>query len=251
MSVFWALVINDLKLKRRSILHASVWTKFYFSVAIVIGFGGNTWGILRGVNKLDYYLLFAPFLIYFPFGYSMSSISYEWQNETIGWWLTLPYSRTFLLSAKWVASFLRFVKTIVLIFAVVIVLELEAILLRPDLYTVQHLFRDLQFDTIGACYIILLSPLAILVGVTIAIVRRSHWKPASPLFWVGFILLSNVYSVKALGLTPQSAPNGYPTQGIHLSMSGNGLLTTLLISLVASALLFAFSTYILDRHVEV
>lgn len=253
MNAFWALVRNDLQLKKRTIHQVSAWTKFYFGIAIIIGLGGYTWGIIQGFLTWEYYYLaFLPFLIFLPFAYSISMTSKEWRNGTMGWWLTLPYPRSFLLSAKCLASFLHFVKSMVLIVAVVIVLQLEAILIRPDLFTVQQLFRDLQFGAIDSLWeIILFSPLSILVGIVMAIVRRSHLKPALPLFWVGFMLLANVYPAKALGLTPQNAPAGYPIQGLHISMSGNGFITTLLFSLVVSALLFAFSTYILDRHVEV
>lgn len=109
----------------------------------------------------------------------------------------------------------------------------------------------LQLGAISASWNIMISPLMILLGVTLAILKRSHWKPALPLFWVSYILIINLYFNKFLKFTTEHAPNGYSPLGISLNMSSYTYLTIFLISLVVSALLFLLSTYLLNRHLEV
>lgn len=251
MNVFWALVSNDLMLKKRTSSQFSVWTKLYLGIAIVIGLGGYTWSLLQGFIALNYIFSFIPFLIITSFGVSMSIIGSEWQNDTAGWWLSLPYSRNFLLGAKCTASFLRFIQSMLIILVVGLALALEAILIKPDLYTMQQLFGGLQLGIQNAFWNILLSPIAILLGVTLAIVKQSHWKPALPLFWISFILMINLYFNKFLNFATENAPNDNPPLGISINMSSNNYLALILVAFTLSALLFAISSYLLDRHVEV
>ena len=138
-----------------------------------------------------------------------------------------------------------------IILVVGLALALEAILIKPDLYTMQQLFGGLQLGILNAFWNILISPLLIFLGVTLAIVKRSHWKPASPLFWLSFILMINLYFSKFLNFATENAPNGYPPLGISINMSSNNYLALILVAFALSALLFAISSYLLDRHVEV
>lgn len=251
MSVFWALVNNDLMLKKRKRSQFSVWTKFYLGIAIVIGLGGYTWSLLQGFIDLNALFSFIPFMIIIPFGVSLSIISSEWQQDTTGWWLSLPYSRGFLLGAKCTTSYLRFVLSMLIILVVGIALALEAIMIKPDLYTMQQLLGGLQLGILNAFWNILISPLPILLGVTLAIVKRSHWRPASPLFWLSFILIINLYFNRFLNFATENAPSGYPPLGISLKISSNDYLAAILVGFALSTLLFAISSYLLDRHVEV
>jgi uncharacterized membrane protein YczE len=82
-------------------------------------------------------------------------------------------------------------------------------------------------------------------------VTRSHWIPSVLLFWIGLGLLVNLYVAKALGLSPLSAPSVHLEQGYYLSVNESDFSTIAFIVLAVSALLFAFSVYVLDRHVEV
>ena len=103
-------------------------------------------------------------------------------------------------------------------------------------------------------WLLIISPFSIALGALIVIITRSHWAPASSLSLagVGFGLLINLNVAKAFGISPLSKlSTRHLEQGYFLSVSGNNFFPTLLISLTISALLFAFSVYVLKYHVEV
>lgn len=252
MKVLLALINNDYKVfgkgysRDRPLLEFSY--SFLANVLIMVGLGWVTsqgfinpgfitWGLLSSI----------------PFGVSISLLNKEWQEGTTGWWLTLPYSRSLLLSAKCVASFLL----VLVIYAFTLAFTILVRFIKnstqpafvPDIQlldTFQHFAKDLT-------WMLMISPFSILLGALMVIIVRSHWVPKfSPFWgWVGIGFGGNLYVVNALGHSPLSASSVHLKQGYFSSVNGSIFFTTLLVTLAVSAFLFAFSVYVLDRHVEV
>lgn len=248
MKVFLALVRNDSKFEKGDLRRKTLLNSIYFGITYALAIGGFLWADHQGFINGGF--LMWCFLISIPFANSSYLLNKEWQEGTTGWWLTLPYSRSFLLSAKCVASFLRVLKMYAILFATTQIMTLYNNSTRPNFLPHPQLLDVLQACAKDLTWLLIISPFSILLGALMVIITRSHWVPVSPLFWVSFGLLTNLYVANAIGLSPLNAPPVYLEQGYYLSMNGSDFYTTVLIVLAISAILFAFSVYVLDRHVE-
>lgn len=251
MKVFLALVRNDSKFGKAD---PSLLNRIYFGVALGLGQIGLTWATHQGFINSGFVMW--CFLISIPYVTASYLLNKEWQERTTGWWLTLPYSRSLLLSAKCVASFWRVLKIYAILFATtLIMMSLYNSMLPNFLRDQQPQFLDLlQACAKDLSWLLIISPFSILLGALMVIMARSHWLPATSLFWAGFGLgfLANLYVAMALGFSSLSTPsNLHLEQGYFLSVNESDFFTTLVISLTISALLFVFSVYLLRRHVEV
>lgn len=249
MNVFLALVRNDSKLENGDRRQRSLLNSIYFGIALALGSGGLTWATHQGFINGGFMLW--CFLISIPYVDSSYLLNKEWQEETTGWWLTLPYSRSLLLSAKCAASFWRVLKMYAILFAATQIMALVLNSTLPDFIPHPQLLDLLQVCAKDLTWLFIISPFSIILGALMVILTRSYWAPESRLSLLGLGLLANLYVAKALGLSPLSAPSVQLEQGYFLSVNGSDFFTPLLISLAVSALLFAFSVYILKHHVEV
>jgi len=249
MKVFWALVRNDSKFEKRDPRRSSFLNFLSCSIVCALGLGGFLWADGQGFFNVGF--IMWCFLISTPFGYSIYLLNKEWQAGTIGWWLTLPYSRSLLLSAKCIASLLHVLMSYAFIFAYTPMMALIQYSTQPDLIPHPQLLDVLQGCAIDVTWLLIISPFSILLGALIGIIIRSHWVDSTSLSWLGLGLLANLYMAKTLGISPRGVPSVRPDEGYYLSVNGSGFFTPLLVSLAVSALLFAFSVYVLKRHVEV
>lgn len=251
MKVFLALVRNDTKFGKAD---PSYLNRMYFAVALFLGQLGLTWATRQGFINSGFVIW--CFLISIPYVNASYLLNKEWQEGTTGWWLTLPYSKNLLLSAKCVASFWRVLKIYAIFFVTTQIMMLLYNSMLPNF------LRDQQpqlLDLLQACakdlsWLLIISPFSIMLGGLMIIMARSHWLPSATAFWAGFGLglLTNLYVAKALGFSSLSKPPSVHFEhGYFLSVNGSDFFTTLLISLTISALLFVFSVYLLNRHVEV
>jgi len=250
MKVFWALVRNDSKFAKGNRLQNSALNSICYGIVSALGLDGFLWADGQGFFNGGFILW--CFLISIPFGHSIYLLNKEWQAGTTGWWLTLPYSRSLLLSAKCVASIVNVLKGYAFIFAFTLMMALISNSFEPDFLAHPQLIDVLQGCAIDLIWLLIISPFSILLGALIVIITRSHWVDSSSLSWFGLGLLANLYVAKALGISPRVVPAViYQGQGYYLSVNGSDFFTSLLVSLAVSALLFVFSVYILKRHIEI
>ncbi|MDO0823800.1 hypothetical protein [Desulfosporosinus nitroreducens] len=247
MKAFLTLVRNDSKLEKEDRRHRSLLSKVYAVFAVVLINAALTFS----KGYIDIHLIIWCLLILTPFGSAILVVNKEWQEGTTGWWLALPYSRSLLLSAKWVASFWRVLKMYGIFFASILILASIYNLTLPVFLPKMQLLDLLQACARDLSWLIIISPFSIILGALMVIITRSHWIPVSLIFWVMFGLMANLYVAEALGLSPQKGSFvSHSGQGFCLIINGSDFFTTFLISLAVSSLLFVFSVYLLKKHVE-
>lgn len=248
MSVFWALVRNDLKHGRHHSRPGQTWRKFYAALAILFGVIMYTWAVLKGVIKVEFVLLYLPAFLILPIVFGWQGLKREWGSGTAGWWLALPYSRRVLLGAKATAGFLRFLRVILSLLIVIFLLALEAVLLRSDLYG-NMLSEALRPAMISSLTALILSPLSLLLGITLGVLQSSKWRPALPLFWLLIIIAVNVSDNLGHSLGIWGKELNLQSYIAFSSLRPAVILYWLGV-LASAAILYFFAAYVLDRHVE-
>ncbi|MCO1602970.1 hypothetical protein [Desulfosporosinus nitroreducens] len=247
MKAFLTLVRNDSKLEKEDRRHRSLLSKVYAVFAVVLINAALTFS----KGYIDINLIIRCLLILTPFGCAILVVNKEWQEGTTGWWLALPYSRSLLLSAKWVASFWRVLKMYGIFFATLVIMGSIYTSTLPVFFPKIQLLDLLQACARDLSWLLIISPFSITLGALMVILTRSYWIPGSLIIWVMFGLMTNLYAAKALGLSPQKDSFvSHSGQGFCFSINGSDFFTTFLISLAVSSLLFVFSVYLLKKHVE-
>ncbi|TGE38265.1 hypothetical protein E4K67_09875 [Desulfosporosinus fructosivorans] len=250
MKVFWALVRNDSKLEKDD--QRTFLNQVFSIFTIILVSAGLSWT----AEFINLGFIVWCLLILTPFGNAIYLLNKEWQEGSTGWWLTLPYSKSVLLSAKCIASFWRVLKIYGILFATTLIMPFVYNSFQPAFLRAQ---QPQFLDLLQACakdlsWLLIISPFSITLGALIVIISRSHWAHASSLSWtgVGFGILINLYVAKAFAISPlNNLSNRNLEQGYFLSVNESYFFTPLLISLTVSALMFIFSVYLLNRHVEV
>lgn len=242
MNAFWALVKNDTGHIKKPYVKKFNWFWIYLIGGVLIGLIQYTVFLLHAEN-VDFDVRYiAPVFILVFIAASGKIISREWRRDTVGWWLTLPYPRTLLLRAKIVASFIRLIKAAVLIGITISILFLEALIVRPDLFTaavvLELLSRALQLFGL----LLVFSPFAVTAGVALRLISLSKWRPSAPLFWI---------CIPTLFLSAAS----FLTDGWNgLSLAGAGMVQRfsilLLLEIVIVVLLGFLSIYVLENKIE-
>lgn len=257
MNTFWALVGNDLHAKRGR--HRNPYRKFYSILAVLLGFGWYTYALLEGFINPVFFFVFTPTLLFVMFALSFFHIHHERKNRTEGWWLSLPYSRKFLLSAKITAIVLRFLRILLSVLLIIFLLELEAAILRPEIWTGD----TVEYVILGCIrmlgYMLVMTPMVALFSVTMAVLTGSVWRAAIPLFWVAFIALINLFGAtvfKPLHMLGEINPENLAQY--HVGMAQLPLFTwdisviyLLVYIVIVPVILFLLSSLVLDRYTEV
>ncbi|GMA62315.1 ABC transporter permease [Alicyclobacillus fastidiosus] len=181
---FWALVKHDLKgQKNRKVQLSRQWRLAYaVGVALVIVIVTTYAAVQTHIDLMDVWL-FSFVLAFMTFGVATRMMMNEWKNGTSGWWLTLPVSRTHLVGAKFVASFIRNVGNIAIVYVCVGLLGLYTMLLQDQWSShlvTAYLLNGLKWDAL----LVLVSPILIACGILFGALRESRLKPAIPLLWV-------------------------------------------------------------------
>jgi hypothetical protein len=260
MNVFLSLVRNDLRLKKtRTRQHRNLFWS-YLAAAVLLGIGWYTWSVCKGFMQPQFLLWWLPCLIFVPNGYSFFLIKQEWRAGTASWWLSLPYSRHLLLGAKFTACLIRVVQLFAIGFICIILLGIEAIFLRPDIWRMDILGDLLLKGSSVFLLLIALSPLTIMFGLTLAVLGHSAWKAVSPLFWflyIGFMNLFMFTAFKSYSLIWKlDDPAQWKMYNIGMPdlpffTSGITILLIVAFVVVLPVLFFLFAARVLERQAEV
>jgi len=239
MKEFWALVSNTRGLKRikkDDSFRSTLWWKIYVGFFCVLAVGALCYGIYSGAINPSFQLILIPLLLLLAFIHSLAAIKREWSGQTASWWLTLPYPRSELLLAKLVGIYIRFLEMVVWSMAILILIAVAGVLLNPILWTTQVIGGLTVAAVKDYLLIATASPLVIVLGMLLAVIRHSRLRPLIPPIWILIILLiSLLFSGKAMAAI---LPPSYL------------LFIRIVVSLLLSAIIFGVTSYILQEQTE-
>lgn len=188
---FRALVRHEFKFKGswrksgRSPI-ARKWWLIYMAVLLAAAIGVTTYFAIHNSLRLEsiwYATLGLPYVIFFI---GHGGMKREWENDTYGWWLTLPYPRLWLVAAKWIAGLLRMLVVWVGLFVLATFYTL-IIALTLAHYTLADVGA---FVLIGFNWLVLVigfSPLIMAFGILTADAHYTALRPLTPILWVLFM----------------------------------------------------------------
>ncbi len=226
MKEFWALVGNTRRLKKIDSFRSTPWWKIYVGFFWLLALGGFCFGVYYGAIRPHALEAIMPVVLILTFIISMSVISREWSAQTVFWWLTLPYPRAELLAAKLVGAYFRFLKIVAWSLIVLAVFAVAGMLLNPALWSLSMLVGVAVRTARAYLLTVAVSPLAVTLGLFLAVTRHSRLRPLIPLIWVLMILLFLSY--------------------LPVSLVVAGLL-----GLPLAAVIFGVTSYILTEQTEV
>ena len=243
----WSRHVNITEGKHR----ASRWILFYVALAIIFGISFFTYVVLRQNFQPQYMWYFTFWLPWMAFGFAIHIVGREWQHNTFGWWLALPYSRIKLIAAKYVAILLQACIVYCGAFTVIILLSLYYQLLPGHLPVDMSTF--LLWGLLFFTLFIAIFPFMAAAGILIGILTKSRKKPVLPLLGIvlwalfgGFFwLLSfndgdiNLYT----SLSEASSTVYFPVSPL--------LIGIIVISWIAAWLILMFAAHVLERDLNV
>ena len=153
------------------------------------------------------------YLFYIPFGITLELLTREWKNGTVGWWLSLPYSRKLLLAAKSMAGFFRFIKLLLIFVIATAFLTILTINLHPDVGNIALLHDLPQRILYSSAIAILLSPFFLISG-TLAVLGKSQMKVLPVLLRASILaVIGSIFLISPLRTSfpqiPIALPLGY------------------------------------------
>ncbi|MGG0811482.1 ABC transporter permease subunit [Paenibacillus alvei] len=179
------------ELKRRSHKAKSnnnKWALVYWAIGIILLFVFITMNAKHfEPNSILIITIGFPYMT-FVLGYGL--VKREWKNGTIGWWLTLPYSRSTLILSKWfVSSFMSFTFYVMAWLAMQLFV-IYALLVKGTLSLAMYgVFLEESMIWYGI--IMLTIPVMSAFGILTSIVSRSSLKPLTPILWIVYGLTGN------------------------------------------------------------
>lgn len=252
MKEFWALVNNGLRYRRQRFRksRSSVWWKVYLIAALLFTLGSLAYSIYRGEFPPYALLNSLVALTFIAFAFSLSSIKREWRDQTVSWWLTLPYPRSELLLAKLVASFLRLLRISVWFIAFLAVVVFMGRLLNPSQWTMVVLGNFIQSWVLLFIVTLLVSPLAMNLGMLMALTLRTR-KPWTPLLWglTASVLGISFGYINQLGFSKSGPAQTFIDPLPYVSLST--MAATVLVMLLVAAIIFGISCYVLAEQTEI
>lgn len=187
-SAFRYLLWHEFRLELRKFFQKKRTPLYGGIVLLLIAAALTVWGKSAGFRSV-YVLYLAYMLPYLTFVISFRMLLREWKGGTIGWWITLPYSRSRLLFAKFAAACLHTLLVYVLFFAAVTLLVLYGAAIHGDeTGTLREMLAGEAFFSIA---LVGLAPLMLTLGLLMAAVAHSRWALATPLLWIVFGLTGN------------------------------------------------------------
>lgn len=252
MNTFWALVKNDLTWGSKFSSKKFKWFFIYALAAFMIGIVQYTLFLLNRDHNEIFSFYPSYFFPVYLFVFTLTSgkiIGDEKRQDTIGWWLSLPYSRSFLLTTKIVASFFRFLRGLAAICVIFLSLFMEAYVLRPDLLTgviIKDFFIE-YFQMIAL--LVTFSPIAIVFGLVLRIIFVSKWKMVAPLFWIcipaGFSHIWSIFFNNGHNYEPMR-------DKVNLVFSNwmPQLFILMILEIILTVIIYFVSLYLLENQVE-
>jgi len=195
-SVFWSLVRHELSStgnrRKSNRTVAREWWMIYMLVAAAAGLAAMLYFALNHQLHLPYIwyaTLGAPYMMVM---FGVNGIKREWDNETQGWWLTLPYPRSWLVTAKWLAGIIRALKVMGAVF---VAGTAFAMLIG---FTISgYSLADVEsFVVVGLNWLLPLagfSPLLMAMGMLLAATPYTRLRPLSPLLWFVFMSVCSLF----------------------------------------------------------
>lgn len=188
---FWALVRHEFKLKgswrkqNRSPI-AKWWWIGYVSLLLVGAIAVTAYFAINSSLKLEYLWFATLGLPYILFFLGFGSLKREWENDTYGWWLTLPYPRVWLVGAKWLACLMRTLLIVIGILALGTLYATIIAVLAPS-----YSLADVgSFILLGGGWLLTMigfSPLLTILGMLTAGASYTALRPITPVLWVLFM----------------------------------------------------------------
>lgn len=228
---------------------SSLWVRFYMGLVLLIILAAV---VVLGVlgHFLPLSLLFVTYgLPYMTFMLAYNGINQEWKNGTVGWWLTLPYSRGKLVSAKFTTAMINSLLIYATTFVVISLLMLLGLAAGGTLDAGQIgnlLITELLWFGFSCSLIPFMSAFGLMTGTLMV----SRLKPVTPLLWVGFGLSGNMLTWFTGFFTDKT----YFEQMERLGNEGvffpypNWIAVALPVSLLISALFVWISGRVVDKH---
>lgn len=188
---FWDLVYHEFKSKgnwknQNRSPAAKWWWIIYIIFLTLFGLSVTMYFAVNNTLRLEY-LWFGTFgLPYIIFFVGFGSLKGEWENDTYGWWLTLPYSRLWLVAAKWIGGLMR---VVVIWFGIIVVAVLYGTLIAAllDGYTMDDVARFMQSGIKWLLLMLGFSPLLMSFGILTACSQHTVLVPLSPILWIVFM----------------------------------------------------------------
>jgi len=246
---FWALVRHEYRKKgnwRRSGLSAlsKWWGAVYLvliAAALIIAttyFAVNGWLMLE---QMWYVAFGAPYMMLFA-GHGM--IKREWENDSYGWWLALPYPRTWLVVAKWIAGWLR-VATVIVAFAVLAILYAVLVAVCLPHYTWADVGRFLAVSGDWLALLAGVSPILLSMGQILATSAFTAARPVSPLLWVLFLSGMGVLQGQ---LGNWLGEDGQLVTAVDRIVSGWQWIPAIAVSWLAAGCLVRLSAFLIEKN---
>ncbi|GAA3409053.1 ABC transporter permease [Paenibacillus hodogayensis] len=253
LATFWALVRHEYRGKgswrkqNRSPITRR-WKAVYAAIMLAAGLGVTLYLAVHHTLRFEqlWYVTYGLPYMFFFFGYG--SYKREWENETYGWWLTMPYPRFWLIAAKWLGALLR-ILTIWTIVYVLAFAYVSLITIALESYT----FADVgHFMVTGFNWLVLtigFSPFITALGLFTGNTQYTTLRPLLPVLWV--------LCMGGMG-TLYSASFNSEIGDLFAQMNGEHPVTLLPFSWMAAAVIVAswlaayglirLSAYLLDRR---
>jgi ABC-2 type transport system permease protein len=251
MKVFLTLVKNDLGIAKNRKNTNPFWRRVYLYSGLVLGLALYT-ALLFNTEIKPNLIFFVPiFLLFSCFAVAMGLIKKEWQGNTAGWWLSLPYSRQVLLGAKFTAGFIRLLRNGFIALVISIILWLEGMILRPDIWSGYSMVETFIETCKAYVQMIFISPLLMAFGILIVVLNHSRLKPVSPIFIILFAgLMSFLFSTffKIIFSTGSGIVRNFAIPGFS---TGITYVIGIVSALIMAYSIFMLSAFILEKHVEI
>ncbi|HET7658103.1 MAG TPA: ABC transporter permease [Bacillales bacterium] len=239
-STFILLVKQDLKRRSRGKRRIPrQWWLIYLAVLFLFAVVLATYAGMKGNIDIHFTWNFMPAMLFAVFGITIGLTIHEWKNGTVGWWLSLPFSRQTLAFSKFCAGLIRGILVILAVFVIIGLFGLYIMLLKGG-FQFSDYFSFLVPGSKWLVFLIGLSPFMASLGLIYSVIKESRIRPILPLFWfcwgITWWLVSSVFSQKFWIIEAGSF-----TLSIHI-------LYCIVFSWIIAYVLIHLSAYILKRQ---
>ncbi|MED5020590.1 ABC transporter permease subunit [Paenibacillus chibensis] len=218
------------------ILAAAIGTMTYFAVNHELQ-----------INSIWYVTMGFPYMVFF-WGYG--TVKREWENDTYGWWLTMPYPRAKLITAKWLGIWLKLLIGIVIAFVI-----LSAYVFVLSLALPSYSLPDVgSFMIAGIDWLTLVagfSPLIISLGMLMSVIQSTSLRPILPVLWVVFMSsLSLIFQLPDSVISESMLQQGTSQYQVEWFPYSWELPIVMGISWILTYAVLRFQGYLLEKKLE-
>ncbi|MGV3487723.1 MAG: ABC-2 transporter permease [Tuberibacillus sp.] len=189
-NIYWKLVRHEFRWatsgKKGKRKVSGKWWAAYVAFVILTGFVVLTYASdLKDfhIENIWFFSLGLPYIIFFM-GHSL--IKKEWDNETQGWWLSLPYSRQTLVGAKFTGSLLQSWCMLAGIYVLATIYAVYITMIQSDL-TAANLWHFMAVGFNWIFMLAILSPIITGLGLTVSLIPYTVLRPIVPALWFLFM----------------------------------------------------------------